>query len=93
MHFDTTMMKRAALAASAAAALALSSTTAFADIACNRWHECWHVRDHYTNYPAELGIVFYGDDWREAHLHRYHWRHDRDDDRGYYRHGAWRPFD
>ena len=73
-------------------ALAVTSTTASADVACNRWGECWTVRDHYTNYPAELGVVFHDDAWRAAHHRHFHWRADRPDDHGYYSHGSWHPF-
>jgi len=48
------------------------------------------VREHY-DYPASLGIVFHGDDWRWRHRHDYHWRSDRYD-HGYYRNGVWIAF-
>jgi len=81
------------VASLAGGALALSATSASADVACNRWGDCWHVRERYTTYPATLGIQFYDDDWRRHHRHGYHWRRDRDDDdRGYYDHGRWRMF-
>jgi hypothetical protein len=73
-------------------ALAATSTTASADVACNRWGECWTVRDHYTNYPTDLGVVFHDDAWRAAHHRHFHWRADRPDDHGYYSHGEWHPF-
>ena len=74
--------------------LVVGTGTASADVACNRYGECWHVQDRYTNYPHRLGIRFYGDDWREAHRHdrHYHWQKDRDDDHGYYSHGRWHGF-
>jgi len=70
-----------------AAGLALTATTASADVACNRWGECWHVHDRLT-YPGELGIVWHPDNWHAKHLH---WRHDRFD-HGYYRNGVWVAF-
>jgi hypothetical protein len=76
----------------AGGALALTSTSASADVACNRWGECWTVHDRYTNYPADLGIVFHDDAWRARHHRHYHWRADRPDDHGYYSHGEWHPF-
>jgi hypothetical protein len=85
------------LVSAAALALALGASAlagaAHADVACNRWGECWRVHDHYPNYPANLGVVFHDDAWRAAHSgRRWHWRDDRPDDHGYYVHGVWRPF-
>lgn len=84
----------ALMATVAGGALALSATSASADIACNRYGDCWRVTQRYTTYPAHLRVVFHDDSWRAHHRHgRYHWRRDRDDDHGYYSRGAWRPFD
>jgi len=69
---------------------ALVSTVASADVACNRYGECWHVNDRLT-YPAGVGITFHADNWAVRHHHGYHWRHDRND-RGYYRNGVWIAF-
>ncbi|HEX3917492.1 MAG TPA: hypothetical protein VHW60_09160 [Caulobacteraceae bacterium] len=63
------------------------ATAASADVACNRFHECWHVHDRLT-YPTGLGIIFHGDTW---HGRGYHWRRDRAD-HGYYRNGVWIGF-
>ena len=82
----------ALMAAVAAGALAASATSASAYVACNRWGECWTVKDRYTNYPVRLGVVFHDDDWRAAHARHWRWRKDREDDHGYYSHGRWRPF-
>lgn len=67
---------------------------ASADVACNSYGECWHVKTHYRGYPRELGIHFYRDDWAERHRadRRYHWMEDRDSDRGYYSRGEWHEF-
>jgi len=70
-------------------ALAATTTVAQARIACNRFGDCWHVTDRY-DYPARLGVRFYGDDWRRNH-HGYHWRGDHDG-RGYWRNGLWVTF-
>jgi len=79
---------KAALAVGAmAAGLALAATTASAEVACNRWGECWHVHDHIA-YPGEVGVVWHPDGWRARHMH---WRHDRFD-HGYYRNGVWIAF-
>jgi hypothetical protein len=87
------LAKSALIITVAGGVLAASATVASADVACNRFGECWSVRDHYTNYPATLGVVFHDDAWRAAHNSgRYHWRADRPDDHGYYSHGAWRNF-
>jgi hypothetical protein len=79
----------------AAGAMAVSAGVASADVACNAYGECWSVKERpaITLYPPELGIQFYGDDWRKAHERdeHYHWMHDRDD-RGYYSHGEWHGF-
>jgi len=68
---------------------------ASADIVCNRYDECWHVSQRYTTYPSTLGVVFYTDDWRAAHLKdaRYHWLADQNDDHGYYVNGEWHRFE
>lgn len=66
---------------------AATTTTASAEVVCNRWNECWHTRDHIT-YPGRLGVVYHDDGWRGRH---YHWRHDRFD-HGYYRNGIWITF-
>ena len=67
-----------------------ATQVASAEIACNSAGECWTVNHHYE-YPAEVGIHIYGNDWRRAHEHDTHfrWMKDRDDDRGYYSHGEW----
>lgn len=82
------------IAAVAGGAFVASATPASADVACNRYGECWRVHERYTTYPPRLGVRFYDDAWRDHHRHgHYRWRRDRDDDHGYYSHGAWRPFD
>ncbi len=84
----------ALMGALAIGAVAATATTASADVACNRWGECWRVRDHYTNYPSNLGVMFHDDAWRDSHRSgRWHWRRDRDDDHGYYSRGRWHRFD
>jgi hypothetical protein len=77
-----------------AGTLMATTVGASADIVCNRYDECWHVSQRYTTYPSTLGVVFYDDDWRTAHLKdvRYHWRDDQTDDHGYYMNGEWHTF-
>jgi hypothetical protein len=76
-------------AAVAAGALAASTTAANAYVVCNRYHECWRVREHYV-YPATAGVVVYGDSWRFPSA-AYHWR-AYPGGRGYYYHGVWRRY-
>jgi hypothetical protein len=92
-RLQSLLAKGALIMSVAGGVLAASATVASADVACNRWGECWTVHDHYTNYPTTLGIIFHDDAWRAAHRHgRWHWRSDRPDDHGYYSHNVWRPF-
>jgi len=80
----------------ATGAMVMSAGAASADVACNSYGECWHVKERpaITVYPPGLGIQFYGDDWRKEHEHdaHYHWMKDRDDEHGYYSHGEWHGF-
>jgi hypothetical protein len=80
----------------AAGAMVASISVASADVACNAYGECWHTKERFavTVYPPELGIQFYGDDWRREHEHdaHFHWMKDRDDEHGYYSHGEWHTF-
>ncbi len=78
-----------ALGAVAAAGLLASATSASAYIACNRFHQCWHVHNRY-NYPATVGITLHPNTWR-WNGSGYRWTRDRDD-RGYWYHGGWRRF-
>jgi hypothetical protein len=93
-NLKKTLAAGALIAAVSGGALALSATSASADVACNRYGECWRVTQRYTTYPSNLGVTFHDDAWREQNRHgRYHWRKDRSDDQGYYSHGHWRRFD
>ena len=91
MTFLKSALVKGALAAVVASTAAVATTTtASADVACNRAGECWHVRDR-LDYPANVGITFHADNWGAAHHRYYHWRQDRFD-RGYYRNGVWITF-
>ena len=68
----------------------LAATAASADVACNRWGECWRVNDRFS-YPGRVGIRLHSDEWGNRYHRNYHWRRDRDD-RGYYRNGLWITF-
>ena len=81
-------LKSALVTGAILAGVALSATAASADVACNRWGECWHVHDR-MSYPGDLGVVWHPDNWHASH--RYHFRKDRDG-HGYYRNGAWVAF-
>ncbi len=74
-----------------ACALALTFTTASAEIACNREGDCWHVKDRH-NYRPEFGVTFHPDDWRwaEHERERYRWREH--EGRGYWHEGRWIEF-
>ena len=85
------LLKTAAIGVIVAAG-ALVATAASADIACNRYGDCWRVKERYTTYPTALGVIFHDDAWRAAHRRHYHWRADRDNDHGYYTRGVWTPF-
>jgi hypothetical protein len=80
-------LKSALMLGVLAAGMALSATAASADVACNRWGECWHVHDRLA-YPSNLGVVWHPEGWRGRHSH---WRQDRAD-HGYYRNGVWVAF-
>jgi hypothetical protein len=85
--FKALMVGGAVTAALTAGLWSATATTASADVVCNQWNECWHVRNHY-DYPTGLGIVFHPNGWHGRHMH---WRHDRWD-HGYYRNGVWIRF-
>jgi hypothetical protein len=85
------LLKTAAMGAVIAVG-ALAATAASADVACNRYGECWKVQERYTTYPSTLGIIFHDDAWRAAHPKHYHWRADQANDHGYYRNGVWIAF-
>jgi hypothetical protein len=93
-NLKKTLAAGALVAAVAGGAMALSATTASADVACNRYGECWRVAQRYTSYPRNLGITFHDDSWRDQNRHgHYRWRKDRADDQGYYSRGHWRRFE
>lgn len=72
-----------------AAGLAATVGPASAYVACNRFGDCWHVRDRY-DYRPTFGITIHDDSWRWRG-HRYHWREH--DGRGYWnRSGVWVTF-
>ena len=95
MHRPKFSLKTAVFSAIlAVGGLAVASPMASADVACNSAGECWHVREHYKQYPPNIGIQFYGNDWAREHERdtHYRWMRDRDPDTGYYSRGEWHPF-
>ena len=70
--------------------LALTATTASAEIVCNEDGDCWHVKERHK-YPADVKLRVYPDDWkwRESETH-YRWREHPG--RGYWRSGVWIDF-
>jgi hypothetical protein len=83
------LLRGGAMSVLAATAIVASATSASAYIACNRWHQCWHVRTQY-DYPTTVGIQVYPDTWRWSGP-GWRWAADRDD-RGYWWRGHWRRF-
>ncbi|HTQ12399.1 MAG TPA: hypothetical protein VMH86_00885 [Rhizomicrobium sp.] len=81
--------KAALTALLGASALALTATSASAEIVCNQWGECWHVRHHYA-YRPEFGLVVHPDDWRWRAGEHYRWHEHHG--RGYWRNGVWITF-
>ncbi len=55
-----TIGKLAAAAVLSVSALAVTATSASAEIVCNRDGYCWHVRKHY-DFKPEFGIVVHED--------------------------------
>jgi hypothetical protein len=81
-----------AFTSAVAVAAATASATASADVACNRWNECWRVHARFSNYPRFAGVVFHDDGWASHHTGvAWRWRPARDD-RGLYVHGVWQKF-
>jgi hypothetical protein len=87
---EQTMKLKILLAASAVAALAVTTTTASAYVACNHEGDCWHTEDRVT--VPGVTFDYHPDDW---YFHR-HWDGDREhrwreyhEGRGYWRGGVW----
>ena len=73
----------------AACALALTATTASADIVCNREGDCWHVKVKHP-YRGEWGLVIHPDNWKWTAREKYRWREH--EGRGYWSKGIWIEF-
>lgn len=69
-----------------ASALALTATTASAEIICNDDGDCWHVREH-VEYRPEFRLHVHPDSWNWAEHDHFRWREHAG--RGYWRDGVW----
>lgn len=76
------------IAIAAAGVLALTAGTASAEIVCNDDGDCWHVRES-GEYPAELKLRVYPNDWKWTEHDKYRWREHTGPGRGYWRSGVW----
>jgi hypothetical protein len=72
-----------------AGVLALTATTASAEIVCNSEGDCWHVKQHYTYEPG-FNVQIHPDSWKWRESDHYRWREH--EGRGYWRSGAWVGF-
>ena len=61
------------LALVGASALALTATTASAEIVCNGQGECWHAREHAV-YKPEFGVRVHPNDWKWKENEHYKFR-------------------
>jgi hypothetical protein len=60
-------------------------------VACNAWHECWHIRSNHWAYPAREGITIHSEHWVHAQGWPVSWRADHYE-RGYWHSGVWVRF-
>jgi hypothetical protein len=91
----STLINGALIAVMAAGTLAATSAAAASYVVCNRWNECWRVKDRYTFYPSDARIVWHDDAWWDEHQKDTNWRwmKDPDNDQGWYdKDGAWHPY-
>lgn len=73
----------------AVAALAFTTTAASAKVVCNEDGDCWRVKT-YREYPPEVKLRVYDDNWKwaDGDRDRYRWREHDHDRHGYYRSGG-----
>jgi hypothetical protein len=71
-------------------ALAFTTTSASAYVACNEQGDCWHT-DHRDKYP-DVNVQWHPDNWYWHHdwdnEHSLKWHHYHDG-HGYWRNGIW----
>jgi len=73
----------------ATGALALTTTSASAEIVCNDEGDCWHVKGK-MEYRPEFKLHVHPDNWRWGEKEHYKWREH--EGRGYWRGGVWIGF-
>ena len=76
-------------AALAVGAVAVTASTAMADIVCNNEGDCWHVKERPT-FPSGVTIIVHPDDWHWATNEKF--RFKEHEGRGYWRGGVWIGF-
>jgi hypothetical protein len=74
-----------------AGSIAFTTTSASADVVCNKEGDCWHVKDHYT-YPPEVTIQVHPDDWKWGENEKFKWHEHEGQGRGYWKGGVWIGF-
>jgi hypothetical protein len=72
-----------------AGALAISVTSASAEIACNSEGECWHIKGKADFYKPEHGIHIYPDNWKWGEKEHFKWREPAGEGHGYWKGGVW----
>jgi hypothetical protein len=70
----------------AASALALATTTASADVACNDEGDCWHIKGH-ADYKPEFKLHVHPDSWKWGE--KEHYRFHEHEGHGYWHSGVW----
>ena len=83
------LAQTALAAAIAAGALMATAMPASALIACNKFGECWHVRENYV-YRPEFGVTLHPDNWHWGRHEHFRWREHAG--RGYWHNGVWIAF-
>jgi len=66
--------------------VALTATTAAADIVCNSEGDCWHTTEHFT-YPPQATIIVHPDDWKWSGNEKFAFREH--EGRGYWHGDKW----
>jgi hypothetical protein len=70
----------------AVSVMAMTASTASAEIVCNKEGDCWHVKEHGWVRP-EHGLIVHPDSWKWAERDHYRWREH--EGRGYWHDGRW----
>ena len=85
------ILKSALAAAIGAAGLAMTASTASAEVVCNSAGDCWHTHEHYEYQPS-FGVVVHPDNWRWEDRDHDHYRWHEHEGRGYWKSGVWIQF-